>query len=361
VRRTGPVRVLIVDDSALVRSILSRVLEAARDIRVVGGAKDPFEARELIIAYRPDVIILDIEMPRMDGITFLKKLREHYPVPVIMCSGAAPTNSRTAIKAIEAGAVDVVAKPSTGGSKALQQLGEDLAEKIRAAAEARPTPPSIPAAVAVPPSSFRASGIDPARYLVAIGASTGGTEAIRLVLANAPSDFPPTVIVQHMPEGFTYSFAARLNDFSQMRISEAADGEWLEVGKGLLARGGVQMAVHTLGGRFRAAYVGTEPVNRHCPSVDVLFHSVARVAGRRGIGVLLTGMGADGARGLLAMRERGALTITQTKESCVVYGMPKVAADLGAAQYRCAPADVPRTIIQALRASRTKRPSPAVS
>ena len=150
--------------------------------------------------------------------------------------------------------------------------------------------------MAVPPSSFRAAGIDPDRYLVAIGASTGGTEAIRLVLANAPSDFPPTVIVQHMPEGFTHSFAARLNDFSQMHISEAVDGEWLEVGKGLLARGGVQMAVHTLGGRFRAAYAGTEPVNRHCPSVDVLFNSVARVAGRRGIGVLLTGMGADGAR-----------------------------------------------------------------
>lgn len=354
-KRNGPIKVLIVDDSALVRSILTRVLAEAQDIRVVGGAKDPFEARELIIAYRPDVIILDIEMPRMDGITFLKKLMAHYPVPVIMCSGHAPANSRVAIEAIECGAIDVVIKPSAGGSKALRRLGEDLAEKIRAATVAMPAPPPIPASATSTPASFRAAGIDPSRYLVAIGASTGGTEAIRRVLANVPADFPPVVMVQHMPEGFTQSFAARLNDFSQMTISEAQDGEWLEVGKGLLARGNVQMAVQPSGSRLRAAYVGTELVNRHCPSVDVLFDSVAKLSGIHAIGVLLTGMGADGARGLLNMRNAGAVTIAQTKQSCVVYGMPKVAVDLGAVQYQCEPADVCRTIIQAIRAAARDR------
>jgi two-component system, chemotaxis family, protein-glutamate methylesterase/glutaminase len=359
VKRTGPIKVLIVDDSALVRSILTRVLAAAEDIQVVGGAKDPFEARELIIAYRPDVIILDIEMPRMDGITFLKKLMTHYPVPVIMCSGMAPANSRIAIEAIECGAVDVVAKPATGGSKALHQLGEDLAEKIRAAAVAMPGTPPIPASVTTPPTSFRAVGLDPNRYLVAIGASTGGTEAIRRVLANVPADFPPVVMVQHMPEGFTSSFAARLNDFSAMHISEAVDGEWLEPGKGVLARGGLQMVVQSVGGRLRVSYVGSELVNRHCPSVDVLFDSVARVVGRHAVGVLLTGMGADGARGLLNMRTAGAVTIAQNKETCIVHGMPKVAVELGAAQHQCSPTEVSRTIIQALRTGAKDRVSAA--
>ena len=351
-RRHGHIKVLIVDDSALVRSILTRVIEGAEDIQVIGEAKDPFEARELIIAYRPDVIILDIEMPRMDGITFLKRLMVHYPVPVIMCSGHAPANSRTAIEAIECGAIDVVAKPVTGGSMALLQLGEDLAEKIRAAVEARPAPLPITGSAVAPPASFRETGIDPNRCIVAIGASTGGTDAIRQVLAAAPADFPPTVMVQHMPEGFTYSFATRLNDFSAMRISEAVDGERIEAGKGVLARGGLQMVVKAAGGSLRTAYAGSQPVNRHSPSVDVLFDSVARIADRRIIGILLTGMGADGARGLLNMRQNGALTIAQTRESCVVYGMPKMAVELGAAQYQCAPGDVPRTIIHAIKTGR---------
>jgi two-component system, chemotaxis family, protein-glutamate methylesterase/glutaminase len=357
VKRTGPIKVLIVDDSALVRSILSRVLAEDQEIQVVGGAKDPFEARELIISYRPDVIILDVEMPRMDGITFLKKLMAHYPVPVIMCSGVAASNSRNAIKAIECGAVDVVAKPTTGGRAALQQLGEELAEKIRAAVVAMPAPPPIPASVTSPPTSFQAAGIDPGRYLVAIGASTGGTEAIRRLLDQVPADFPPVAIVQHMPEGFTYSFAGRLNESSKMTITEAVDGDVLTPGKGVLARGNAQMVVQAGGGKIRVAYAGTEPVNRHCPSVDVLFDSVARSIGKQAIGVLLTGMGADGARGLLNMRNAGAITIAQNKESCVVYGMPKVAVDLGAVQYQCPPADVSRTIIQAIRAAARTRAS----
>lgn len=356
-RQTVPIRVLIVDDSALIRSILSRVLSEQPDIELVGGAKDPYEARELIIEYRPDVIILDIEMPRMDGLTFLTKLMAHYPVPVIMCSGVAPASSHNALEAIERGAVDVVAKPTTGGSKALQALGEDLAEKIKAAAIAMTHRPSIPASARTTPSSFRATGLDPGRHLVAIGASTGGTDAIKRLLECVPPDFPPVAIVQHMPEGFTESFAGRLDRFSRLTVSEAVDGDVLEPGRALLARGGVQMSIIG-GGRWRVMYGSDELVNRHCPSVDVLFDSVARVVGKQAIGILLTGMGADGARGLLNMRRAGAVTIAQNQESCVVYGMPKVAVDLGAAQQSAAPADIPRLVMQMLR-QRTHRATPA--
>ena len=312
-RKAGPIKVLIVDDSALVRSILTRVLSNERGIKVVGGGKDPYEARELIIAYRPDVIILDIEMPRMDGITFLKKLQVHYPVPVIMCSGVAPANSRLALEAIESGAVDVVAKPAAGGRNALARLGEDLAEKIRAAAIARPAPPPIPGSPASAPTSVRATGLDPKRWLVAIGASTGGTEAIRQVLSHVPADFPPVAIVQHMPEGFTQSFAERLNQFSAMTVTEAVDGDILTPGRAFVARGGKQMWVSPSGGQWRIIYGSEELVNRHCPSVDVLFDSVARHIGRQAVGIILTGMGADGAKGLLRMNQAGLVTITQNE------------------------------------------------
>ncbi|MGB2984486.1 MAG: chemotaxis response regulator protein-glutamate methylesterase [Phycisphaerae bacterium] len=342
---------LIVDDSALVRSLLTRVLSESSDIEVVGGAKDPYEARELIIEHRPDVIILDIEMPRMDGLTFLKKLQAHYPVPVIMCSGVAPANSQAALTAIELGAVDVVAKPASGGRKAMERLGEDLAEKVRAAAIAMPTRPTIPASATAKPTSLQAAGLDPARFLVAIGASTGGTEAIKELLSHVPADFPPVAIVQHMPEGFTRSFADRLDQFSAMKVTEAVDGDVLIPGRALLARGGTQMSVCASGGRWRIVYGTDELVNRHCPSVDVLFDSVVCHVGKRAVGILLTGMGADGAKGLLNMRNAGAATFAQDQRSCVVYGMPKVAVDLGAVQHSAAPADIPRAVLQALQRS----------
>ena len=346
---TGPIKVLIVDDSPLIRSILSRVLAEEADMRVVGGAKDPYEARELIITYRPDVIILDIEMPRMDGLTFLAKLMAHYPVPVIMCSGVAPSSSAAALKAIELGAVDVVSKPTGGGSRALLRLGADLAEKVRAAAIARPSPPPIPASATSRPESFHAAGLDPNRYLVAIGASTGGTEAIRQLLSHTPEDCPPIVIVQHMPEGFTRSFADRLDQLSYITVTEAVDGDVLVPGKAFLGRGGIQMSVQVSGGKWRIAYGTSEPVNRHCPSVDVLFDSVARCQGRQFVGVLLTGMGADGAKGLLNLRRQGAITIAQDQRSSVVYGMPKVAVELGAVQHQSTPAEVVRVLMQSLR------------
>jgi two-component system chemotaxis response regulator CheB len=355
-RRADRIRVLIVDDSAMVRSVLWSVLSEADDMEVVGGAKDPYEARDLIIEYRPDVIILDVEMPRMDGLTFLEKLRAHYPVPVIICSGVAPANGRVALEAIERGAVEVVAKPMSGGSAALSRLGEDLADKVRAAAAAMPIRPHIPATARRGPLSLRAIGLDPNRYVVAIGASTGGTEAIKSLLSNVPTDFPPVVIVQHMPEGFTRSFADRLNEFSTATVTEAVHGDVLRPGRALLARGGVQMEVTTVAGQWRVAYGARTLVNRHCPAVDVLFDSVARHVGDRAIGILLTGMGADGANGLLNLRKAGAVTFAQEQRSCVVYGMPKVAVELGAVQHTAVPADMPRAVTQVLRRAATCGP-----
>ena len=348
-KATSPIKVLIVDDSAVVRSTLTRVLSNESDINIVGGAKDPYEARELIIAFRPDVILLDIEMPRMDGLTFLKKLQAHYPVPVIMVSGVASASSHAALTAIEIGAVDFVVKPAGGGGKALRRLCEDLSEKIRAAAIAMPARPSIPALANASPASFRAAGLDPNSYLVAIGASTGGTEAVKQLLSKVPADFPPVAIVQHMPAGFTKSFAERLNQFSAMTVSEAIDGDLLAPGRAFVARGEIQMSVSRNGGRWRTAYGTDEPVNRHCPSVDVLFDSVARHAGKQAVGILLTGMGADGAKGLLNMRNAGALTIAQDQNSCVVYGMPKVAVELGAVQHSAAPIDIPNILMRAVQ------------
>ncbi|MCB9849226.1 MAG: chemotaxis response regulator protein-glutamate methylesterase [Phycisphaerales bacterium] len=352
-RANEAVKVLLVDDSPMVRSIFQRVLSTYPDIQVVGEAKDPYEARELIIKHRPNVIILDIEMPRMDGLTFLKKLHAHYPVPVIMCSGLTRENSRLALEAMAAGAVDVVAKPNSGGSAALKLLGEDLAEKIHAAAVASSPAPVVPGSAAAPtggPKSFRDAGINPARYLVMIGASTGGTEAVNLLLQNTPADFPPVAIVQHMPEGFTKSFAERLNSHSQMTVSEAVDGDELVVGRAFVARGGIQMSMVSRAGKYILRYGTSEPVNRHCPAVDVLFDSVAKTAARRTVGIILTGMGADGARGLLNLREAGAITtIAQTEKSCVVYGMPKVAVELGGAVQQGAPAEIPGMVLAALK------------
>ncbi len=362
-RPAGPISVLIVDDSAMVRSLVAHELSQQPDIRVVGAARDPYEARELIIAHRPEVIVLDTDMPRMDGLTFLRKLVVHYPVPVIMCSGSDDPAGRKALAAVELGAVDVVHKPEAGGSPALRLLAAELAERIREAAASILVRPHVPAAAATGPAAFADAGLDPARCLVVLGASTGGTEAIRAFLSAVPADFPPVAMVQHMPAGFTAAFAGRLDQLSRMSVAEAAEGDPLRPGRALLARGDTQMTVVRSGGQLRIRYAGTEPVNRHCPSVDVLFDSAARIPGRQVIGVLLTGMGSDGAEGLLTLRQAGALTFAQNRESCVVYGMPKAALDLGAVQHQGPPAELPGMIVRALQAAacdrNSKAPAPA--
>ena len=352
-KKHGSIKLLIVDDSPLVRTTLTRVLAEEDDIEVVGGATDPYDAREMIIAFRPTVIILDLEMPRMDGLTFLKKLMAHYPVPVIICSGITASNGRKALEAIEAGAVEVIAKPTSGGRQALHRLGLELAEKVRAAAVAAPAPPPIPTQTSREPTSFRTFGLDPNRHFVAIGASTGGTEAIKQVLSMLPADFPPVAIVQHMPEGFTKSFAERLNEYSAMTVTEAVNGDILTVGRAVVARGGTQLSIRSCGGKHRVVYGTNELVNRHCPSVEVLFNSVADQIGRNAVGILLTGMGADGARGLLNMREAGALTIAQDEKTSVVYGMPKAAFDMGAAMFSAALCDIPALVCRELRKPRS--------
>lgn len=344
----GPIKVLIIDDSAVFRQVLAVQLGRHADLRVVGGAGDAYEARDQILKFHPDVIILDLQLPKVDGLVLLRKLRVNYPVPVIVCSATTTRDGPRAIRAIEFGALDVVIKPTQGGAEALRTLGDDLAERIRIAhTDARPVP-RPPTGDGRHATTFKTAGLFPGRFVVAIGASTGGTEAIRAVLSPAPADFPPVVIVQHMPAGFTRSFAERLDGLSALRVTEATDGEALISGQALVARGDTQMTVQRNGTGWRVRYGDKTPVNRHCPSVDVLFRSVAEAAGPNGVGILLTGMGADGAHGLLAMREHGATTIAQTAITCVVYGMPKAAIELGAVQFTARPEDVSSVVLRAL-------------
>ncbi len=350
----GSIRVLVVDDSPIFRSGLCRNLDKIARITVVGGAKDAFEARGMILQYRPHVIVLDLEMPRMDGLSFLAKLQEHYPVPVIMCCPRR-LGGRRALEAVEKGAFDFVSKSDGFVRGEVDRLAVEIGEKIFASYKGTP-PPLLARFPARPrPESFRTNGINPGKYLVVIGASTGGTEAIKQILEWVPSDFPPVAIVQHMPEGFTHSFAQRLDELSALSVSEAVQSDILVPGHAFLARGGLQMAVRARGRKRWLVYDGSEQENRHCPSVDHLFRSVAYEVGAEAIGVILTGMGADGAKGLLLMREAGAVTIGQDSKSCIVYGMPKVAFELGAVEVQAPPADIPRLILQAIKKRETAR------
>ena len=326
--KAKPIRVLIVDDSAVVRQVLSKALEHVPDIEVVGTATDPFVARDKIVQLKPDVLTLDIEMPRMDGITFLKKLMQHWPMPVIVLSSLTTRGGTVALQAMDAGAVEVLSKP--GGSFSVGEMGEQLAEKIRAAARARP--------VAKTPSSDSgpvreaATQMDLTHKIVAIGASTGGTEALKEVLVRLPSTVPGIVIVQHMPPKFTTAFSERLNGLCAFEVREAQDGDSVYPGRALIAPGNFHMLLRRSGARY-FVNVKTGPMVHHQrPAVDVLFRSVAKSVGRNAVGVILTGMGADGAEGLLLMKEAGAQTVGQDEASCVVYGMPKAAYEKGAVQ-----------------------------
>jgi two-component system chemotaxis response regulator CheB len=321
------IRVLVVDDSAVVRKLLTEALGKFDDIEVVGSAIDPYVAREKIVKLRPDVITLDVEMPRMDGLSFLAKLMKHFPLPVVMVSSLTPQGSDAAIRALALGAVEVISKP--GGAYSVPDVGRQLVHAIRAAAAARVTPQMTEA-----PTTTTApllAQIQTTHKVLAIGASTGGTKAIEQVLTSLPVNAPGTVIVQHMPELFTASFAERLNRLCRMEVREARDGDSVVPGVALLAPGNHHMVLQQSGASHLVRIKDGPPVHHQRPAVDVLFQSVARNVGRNAIGVLLTGMGADGAKGLLAMREAGAHTIAQDEASCVVFGMPKEAIALGAA------------------------------
>ncbi|MBI2568074.1 MAG: chemotaxis response regulator protein-glutamate methylesterase [Candidatus Schekmanbacteria bacterium] len=337
------VRALVVDDSAIVRSVLSRELEKDPDIEVVGVAPDPYAARDLIVRLKPDVMTLDVEMPRMDGITFLRKLMVHYPIPVIIVSSLTPAGGELALEALEAGAIDVMCKP--GPAHAVGDLGESLAERVKAAARADPRKLGrVSAERSAAPTKLALTRTT--NRVVAIGASTGGTQALAAILEQLPANGPGIVIVQHMPEQFTRSFANRLNQECAMNVSEAVDGDTVSPGRILIAPGNYHMVLRRSGAKYYVEVRSGPLVSRHRPSVDVCFKSVARYAGRNAVGVLLTGMGRDGADGLLAMRQAGAATIAQDEATSVVYGMPAAAAENGAAEQILPLPKVARAILE---------------
>ncbi len=337
-------KVLIVDDSAIVRQVLTRDLNAIDDIEVVGSAPDPYVGRDKILELKPDVVLLDIEMPRMDGVTFLKKLMQHYPLPVIIVSSLTGEGSDLAVEATRAGAVDVVTKP--GSSFSVDELTTTLAEKIRAAARAdmKKVKEEKPITPQVELGSVRMTN-----RIIAIGASTGGTQAIQTVLSGFSANTPGTVIVQHMPANFTASFASRLNEVCEMEVKEAEDGDTVRPGVALIAPGNYHMLLRRSGARFYVQIKQGPLVHHQRPSVEVLFKSVTEAAGRNAIGVLLTGMGRDGAEALLKLREAGAQTVVQNEETSVVFGMPQEAIKLGAADYVEGLPDIPARTLGLLK------------
>ena len=326
---SAQIRVLCVDDSALIRGVMSEIINSHPDMTVVACAPDPLVARELIKQHSPDVLTLDVEMPRMDGLDFLEKLMRLRPMPVVMVSSLTERGSEVTLRALELGAVDFVTKPKLGIRDGMLEYSALIADKIRAAAKAQVARPVVSQATR-PPTILRAP-LHSSEKLILVGASTGGTEAIRALLQPMPPDSPAILITQHMPAGFTRSFAKRLDALCQVSVSEAVHGERVLPGHAYLAPGGEQhMRLARSGANYVIDLQPGDPVNRHRPSVDVLFDSAASVAGKNAVGVLLTGMGRDGAAGLLAMRQAGAATLAQDEASCVVYGMPREAVLLGA-------------------------------
>ncbi|MEQ5814265.1 chemotaxis response regulator protein-glutamate methylesterase [Marinobacter sp. NFXS11] len=329
----APVSVFIVDDSAVVRQVLSQLLAADPGIRVSGAAPDPIFAMQKMQRDWPDVIILDVEMPRMDGITFLRNLMKERPTPVVICSTLTEKGADTTLQALSAGAVDIITKPKIGLRDFLQSGGQHMVQVLKAAARAKTgairTHRQLTAAepkVAPPTAMTRTTD-----KVVALGTSTGGTQALETVLTRLPADCPGIVVVQHMPEKFTAAFAHRLNQLCRCEVREAVDGDRVIPGLVLIAPGGKHMQLRRSGAQYRVGVADGPPVNRHKPSVDVLFRSVATTAGRNALGIIMTGMGDDGAKGLLAMRQAGAHTIAQDQETSVVFGMPREAIEIGAA------------------------------
>lgn len=337
------IRVLVVDDSTLMRGLLSQMINAAPDMEVVGVAPDAQTAREMIKALNPDVLTLDVQMPKMDGLEFLERLMRLRPMPVVMVSSFTDSASDITLKALELGAVDFIGKPRADGGRSLENYAEDLVERLRAAKGARLSRPMTSRLTAQAPSSVTSpmpmpmpmpmrSGLAAGGKIIFVGASTGGTEAIKEFLLGVPADCPPILVVQHMPETFTASFARRLDGSSAPRVIEAQGNEKVESGTVYIAPGHSHLQIRRGNGGFMTELAATSPVNRHRPSVDVLFDSAAAVVGRQAIGVILTGMGKDGAKGLLRMRQAGARTFGQDENTCVVYGMPREAFLVGAVE-----------------------------
>ncbi len=323
------IKVLVVDDSAIVRKILSRQLAGQNDIEIVGTAPDPYIARDKIVALNPDVLTLDVEMPRMDGITFLRKLMKHHPMPVIVLSSLTPSGGKTAMEALDAGAVDVMCKP--GEAYTVGDVCRDLIDKVRAASRIE-VAASSQKTVAKEPPPKRLHMIETTNKIFAIGASTGGVQALTTVLTALPANAPGTLVVQHMPAHFTTSFAERIDGLCAASVQEAADGDRVLPGKILIAPGGRHMLLRRSGASYYVTVKDGPYVCRQKPSVEVLFNSVAKYAGANAVGAILTGMGNDGAKGLLNMRNSGAHTVAQNEASCAVFGMPKEAIELGAAE-----------------------------
>lgn len=355
-------RVIVVDDSALVRSLLAEIINRQPDMECIGTANDPLVAREMIREKNPDVITLDIEMPKMDGIDFLGRIMRLRPMPVLMISTLTERGAEITMRALELGAVDFVSKPRVGVANGLSQLSTEIVEKIRIAASAhvhrmvKPAPAAVEhgaAPVAKPAlSSATLLGKLSTEKLIAIGASTGGTEAIREVLTQMPADAPAIVITQHMPPGFTTSFAARLNSLCQITVKEATHGERLLPGHAYIAPGGKQFAISRSGANYVAVVdEQAPPVNRHKPSVEVLFKSVAQFAGRNATGVMLTGMGADGAAAMREMKDAGSYNYVQDEASCIVFGMPREAIAHGAADEVLPLTQIAPALLAKLRAS----------
>ncbi len=333
------IKVLLVDDSAVVRQVLQQVLERDKDIVVIGAAPDPLFALTRMQKEWPDVIVLDVEMPRMDGITFLRKIMAEHATPVVMCSSLTAKGAQTTIQALAAGAVSIVTKPAVGVKQYLSDASNELVREVKAAARANMRNVVIrePALVVAKLSADAVLAAAPqtalhktTEQIVAIGTSTGGTQALEAVLTRLPRTAPGIVIVQHMPEKFTAAFAQRLDGLCQIEVKEAQTGDRVLPGRALIAPGGQHMLLKRSGAQYQVEVKRGPPVNRHCPSVDVLFRSVAQAAGKNALGIIMTGMGDDGARGLKEMRDIGAITLGQDEKTCVVYGMPKEAQKMGA-------------------------------
>jgi two-component system chemotaxis response regulator CheB len=340
------IKVLIIDDSALIRGVMKEIINSHADMEVVGQAPDPITARDMIKALNPDVLTLDVEMPRMNGLEFLEKLMRLRPMPVVMVSTLTEKGNDVTLKALELGAVDFITKPRIGVKDGLNDLVFEIGEKIRAASRARIRRHTISSSPINEPRPLSGHFLHTTEKIIFIGSSTGGTEALKEVLSRMPSTAPAVMITQHMPESFTHSFAQRLNTLSAMTVKEAEHNERVVPGHAYVAPGHSHLLLKKSGAYYYTELSKADPVNRHRPSVDVLFNSAAEVAGPNALGVILTGMGKDGAQGMLAMRNAKAYTIAQDEASCVVFGMPKAAIDNGAAMEVAALSEIASRVME---------------